>query len=445
MTIDFKSPGFALAILLIAAILLGGGGAGFGLLNLAVQATALLLIAFHFETIRDFWRGLDYFGRILMLVTVLLPVLQAIPLPPAIWTQLPGRDLVLESYTAISSEDKWFSFSIDPRRTLLAASGLIAPIIALILASRLENDRSTRALEIVVGLAAASLAIGAIQLLSGNEVLSWYPNRDNDELYGFFANHNATGLFFVVALCCLASLPIEKFGRQFGSIVYWGLALALILGTILTQSRSSTALLIVPCLFFIWVQIRSTKARSRSFLIRGFAMVGIATAGAALLIFSNSKLAQTWTRFDDLEDMRPGIWQDTLAAIDHFWPLGSGMGTYRDAFEIFESLENINPLTAGRAHNDYLELALEAGVVGLGLLLVWLVFIARLYFRARNGTGGRPSDLVPTACMVSFGAIALQSAIDYPLRNQALLCVAAALLGTLIAYARRARKASQNL
>lgn len=445
VTIDIKSPGLALAVLLGVAMLLGGGGAGYGLLNLAVQFTALLLLAFHFNTLRDFWYKLDNFGRIVLLATFGLPLLQAVPLPPAVWTQLPGRDLVQESLGAVGREGDWFSFSIDPRRTLLAASGLIAPFVALVFASRAGNCRRALALDIILALAAMTLIVGALQLLSGNEFLSWYPKRDHDELYGFFANHNATGLFFVIALACLAGVRPDHFGRQFGAIVYYGFALALVLGTVLTQSRSSTALLVVPVLFFAWAQFKTARTERRKLAGRMAAAVVIAVLCGAVAMFANAKLAQTWMRFDDLDDMRPSIWQDTLAAIGHFWPLGSGMGSYRDAFEVFESLESVNPLTAGRAHNDYLELALEAGVAGIALLLVWLVFIARLYLRARNRKSGQRVDLAPAACMVAFGVIALQSAIDYPLRNQALLCVAAALLGTLVAYAGHARAALQRM
>ena len=101
-------------------------------------------------------------------------------------------------------------------------------------------------------------------------------------------------------------------------------------------------------------------------------------------------------------------------------------------FETFESLERVNPLTAGRAHNEYLELTLEAGVFGIILVFVWVIFIGLLYARARKQSEGRTLERMPLACITAFFAIALQSIIDYPLRNLTMLAVAAALLGTMI-------------
>lgn len=97
------------------------------------------------------------------------------------------------------------------------------------------------------------------------------------------------------------------------------------------------------------------------------------------------------------------------------------MGTFDEVFQIDESLENITPRRAGRAHNDYLEIAVEAGVVGLAVVALWAIWAAFASWRAAS-TPQRWPALAGTGILM---AVALQSLLDYPLRNQAMLCIAA--------------------
>jgi O-antigen ligase len=81
---------------------------------------------------------------------------------------------------------------------------------------------------------------------------------------------------------------------------------------------------------------------------------------------------------------------------------------------------------AGRAHSDYLELAIEAGLPGLLIVTAWLAFLAWLAWRVRLSR----LRWFAWANAAFLLVIALQSITDYPLRNQALLAVAGfALLG----------------
>lgn len=70
---------------------------------------------------------------------------------------------------------------------------------------------------------------------------------------------------------------------------------------------------------------------------------------------------------------------------------------------------------------DYLELAIEAGLTGLVLAGSWLIWVAWRAYRSmamRGAWSARASALV-------LGAIAAQSLLAFPLRSQAMLCVAA--------------------
>ncbi|MEO0698675.1 MAG: hypothetical protein AAFY81_03040, partial [Pseudomonadota bacterium] len=86
-----------------------------------------------------------------------------------------------------------------------------------------------------------------------------------------------------------------------------------------------------------------------------------------------------------------------------------------------EALENITSRRAGRAHNDYIEVAIEAGLPGLLVIAGWLCTLAWLSWKARSS----PQRWIAWSGSAILLAIALQSITDYPLRNQTMLAVGA--------------------
>jgi hypothetical protein len=62
---------------------------------------------------------------------------------------------------------------------------------------------------------------------------------------------------------------------------------------------------------------------------------------------------------------RGAQWADTLRAVRDFPIIGSGLGTYAFNYPFYKTLRV--KAVFDHAHNDYLELLSEGGVVGLGL------------------------------------------------------------------------------
>ena len=73
-----------------------------------------------------------------------LVLLQLIPLPPATWETLPGRQTVVKGYTAVGMAAPWLPVSLTPNATWDAGLGLVIPPAAMFPApcSRLGLKRS---------------------------------------------------------------------------------------------------------------------------------------------------------------------------------------------------------------------------------------------------------------------------------------------------------------
>ena len=80
-------------------------------------------------------------------------------------------------------------------------------------------------------------------------------------------------------------------------------------------------------------------------------------------------------------------------------PVRLGVGTFVAPYGVVEKPEDTIPNTfINRAHNDVLEIWLEAGIVGLGLMALFAAwFIARSVQAWRRTSAGRDVDQVSRA------------------------------------------------
>ena len=417
--------------LILLALLIGGGGLAYGLRNLAIQLVALAILAANPSLIRSFIARAPRPLPILVACSLALPLVQLVPLPPGLWQALPGRGPVEESFAILGVEDAWFPLSLDPMRSFVAFCGTLAPATIVIVASQLDTEERLRLVRTAILACALVFAIGAVQLTSANTLGLLYAERTQpDVLYATFPNRNSTAMLFVVALALLAGTG-ARLRLPGGRWTLAALAAFFVLGAVLTQSRSGMALLVPVAAFAAW---RGADERANGWRIVTLGgIVAVAVLGASLA--SGGRVSDSVERFSEGAADRPEMWEDSLYAARHYAPFGSGMGTFDEVFQLHESLEYVSPRKAGRAHSDWLEIAIEGGVVALALALGWLAWSGYAALKApasqdrwmRRGAG------------VAIGCIALQSLLDYPLRNQSLLCMAA-LCVAVLAWQREAAR-----
>lgn len=423
-----------LVALLLTAFAFGGGGIGAALANLTVQLAALGVLAALPTSASRFWREAPLPLRILIIASLLLPTLQLIPLPLSVWTAFPSRDLVTTALEQ-TGQPGWRPFSLDPRRTLLALTALITPAAVLFAGWAMPRERLLDLGWTVVGLGIATVLLGAVQLGSAADTGTLYGSRSpGDILLGTFANRNSTGLFLTFALGLAAVLPAP---RPHPAVLPVRLAICalLLLAVALTQSRTAIVLALLPVLLGLARVAaafrRRGHSRPRTIAIAVGAAALLATAGTAILVAAPSRIGATLERFEAKDDPRRFIWDDATYSAGRYWPLGAGMGTFDEIYQVDESLEHLTLRRPGRAHNDYIELAIEAGAPGLALAAFWLLMIGWLSWRVRTSSQ-RWAGWAGSAFLL---AIALQSATDFPLRCQTILGAAglALLLLTRIA------------
>lgn len=428
---EFKRNRLFAAFLLLA-LLCGGAGSHYPLLQLLLELLALFLTLHLLRTYA--LPGADPAFRMVLLLFVggaLLVVVHLVPLPPAIWHHLPARETAAVIFQQLDLPARWHALSLTPDATLAMLLALL-PALAAFLASALLGPKARiLAFQIIIAVALLSTFVAALQV-AGQGALTPYATAHRGFGVGFFVNRNHQAAFLLVAmlLCAVPDvLPIGRTSAKSGMSGRQIAALATIaflaLGVLATTSRTAMVLLPLALMAAIALIVDVRQARR---WVGGAALLYL-VAGAAL--YPTSLVQRPLARMATAsEDLRQQYWENSLYLIGQSLPWGTGLGSFDPVYRSAEPLDQVSPLIVNNAHNDFLEVALEAGVPGILLLAVAMLFSIGLLVRAWRMGVDRADKVQAAAALGGIVTLLLFSIVDYPLRMTALSVVAAILLGT---------------
>lgn len=263
--------------------------------------------------------------------------------------------------------------------------------------------------------------------------------------FGPFINrHHFAGymeLTLAIPLGLLFSGAIEKDKRLLYvfAVALMGVAL------VMTQSRGGIISLCAE-LVFIAVVARAGRERTgeeggreRGSRVRGgLVRAGLALALVCALFFGVLMLGgeDALTRFvgtvnaDDPTTGRAHFWSVTLQIIREHPLLGAGLGAFGVIYTRFDTRSGIFRLE--QAHNDYLQVLADAGLVGALLGLFFIIALFRMGL-ARRRTEDAFRRGVATGALAGCFAVLVHSFFDFTLHttSNALLFLVLAALATL--------------
>lgn len=427
------SPVFAAAVLLLfVAACFGGASREHELRVALVELAALpLLLLAVLEILRR--HSVSRLALGCIAVVVAIPAIQLIPLPPAVWTGLPGRQALSLALQVTELAPSWTPISLSPDRTWRSLLALVAPIAMFLGAVSVTGDQRRSLFYGILAFAVISVGLGAVQLASGGN--QFYPWRTTDwpSVVGLFANRNHMATLCLVAIPVATALGARQLRkrRTTASMGLWlsGICIALmVVGLGAIRSRTGVALLI-PTLVISLLAGWIAAGRGRPKTI----VVGIAAAAAiGLSAVAFFALGPILARFDTggSREGRFENWPIILDASSSFLPFGSGIGSFDAVFRSVEPWERLQPTFFNQAHNEYLEIWLETGWFGIAGLILFLVWFLRRSAAAWAGQVSSDRDLQRGAS-VAIGIMLLHSIVDYPLRTLTLAVVFALCCATL--------------
>lgn len=295
----------------------------------------------------------------------------------------------------------------------------------------------------IAGILYAVYGLGAH--LSGSEKILWYAKSAyRDSLTSTFINRNSyatyTGIALLVTLALLLAeirrvlrySPISSgeflaFFDACGLRFYFLVVAAgtLFTALLLTQSRGGFLSIAVGIGAFAVVSSRRFKKRKKTFAILPIAIWGALALGSVgvILLMSGDRTFSRMNATLSTGGDRIAIYQRTADAIQDAPVTGMGIGAFKESFSLYrDETVRFYVQTIDRAHNTYLELALEGGLPALMLMLLLIFYLTLLCFlgalnRTRNAlypaTGVAISALVCTHAVVDFSIQIPAVAVTY--------------------------------
>ncbi len=436
------------AIAFVSSLVLGGGTRSGFLSDAILQLICIVPLLGAVSRLSDLaWREQPKLALIFCAAIVLVPLIQLVPLPYSLWAQLPKREPMIAVYQALGHTPDWIPITVSPNATSLSALALIPPL-AIFTGTLLLDYRERRQLSLMlVAFGVVSSFLGLLQLSQGpSSPLRFFAITNTTEAVGFFANRNHFAALLYTTLLFAGVWAIDiGFSSAFwrgrktfeagsiGAITASSLAIVVLLAAeAMTRSRAGMVLTMLSLLGVCALMFADGK-RKFSVTRASFVLAAGGIAVVLILQFGLFRILETFSA-DPLEDSRFQFLRYTLAAAWSFMPFGSGMGTFVPVYAMFEKPPNIFPQYINHAHNDFAELTLESGVIGLTLSLVfaaWFWLTARKIWTSGPAGAGGFDRLLGRAATLVIGLIAAHSFVDYPLRTAAIMGVFAFACGLM--------------
>ena len=337
------------------------------------------------------------------------------------------------------------TLSLDPYATRLTLIQLFALLIYFAAAlSYIDSPKRLRTIVrtiIVFGFVLGFLAI--IQALISPTKIYGLREPLLAVPFGPFVNrHNFAGymeMTLALPLGMMFSGAVEREKRllYLTAIALMGVAL------LLSGSRGGMISLVAMIFFLVALSAFRTKvdgiapgvsARTRHIVRRvGLGMALLLAIGVGVTLIGGETSLSRFMDSVNTSDPTTGraqVWRVTVDIVKAHPVLGAGLGAYGVAFTPFDPHNGVS--RAEQAHNDYLQVLADAGIIGAILGVVFIIALFRMGFEIRQSP-----DIfrrgVATGALAACFAVLVHSFLDFTLHttSNALLFLTMAALATV--------------
>jgi O-antigen ligase len=394
-----KSCRYALGVALFACLVLGGGTAS----GLPVDAVLqiLVILCSTYVLLRRWDAPISRAGLVFFGLVLCAGLIQIVPLPIDLFR--PFRpEVFLPFLPGASTEPVTTTISLAASQTVLSTIFALVPIYFFLAMSRLSSADLIGLIPFYIIGVLCNLAAAVFQY-------SLSPGAAANDLLGYriaagmFANVNHFSTLLFISIPIIIYLGIFLNRRAFAVTALLLIALTLL------AAGSRAGILIGLAISVITVVSLAWRARKGGILALALMLL--------LAIYSYGTIVQIGEQsMADQEFGRRYFALATLEGIRENWLFGVGYGAFETAFQHYEYQDALQVYYVNHAHNDFLEVAFEGGV--LGMLILGLYVLALLWRTLQIG-----SLPLQRLASLSILMVLVHATVDYPLRTMAVAMV----------------------
>jgi O-Antigen ligase len=409
----------------IATLVLSGGKEAWPAIWQTTLAIVILCLALGRLYWTDFPSRMGAFGVMICCIALALPLIQLISIPPSLWTQFPGRDLVVQNFEIFNQNLPWMPTTLSPHKTESSAVWLLTGVAIFLAAMATPPKHVWVYASTIVVVAILSAFFGMAQRIPG--FVDWLDIGKSKGIVAssIFAdrNHFAALLYSAIPFVGALALSLKDKSRVPSPLiillayVFIGVLLA---GLAVAASRTGlllavAALTVTSFSLGIGFFGGQSKVRSGGFAV-GTVLVGFLLVGQAS-IFAFLRFAAA----SPIDDYRKVTNSLSLDALWKYFPVGSGFGSFVPVYQQQETPPVLIEYWVNHTHNDWIELVVEGGLPVLLCLLLFIVWLVVNALRVWRNKSKSTLSYVQKAAIFSILFLLIHSALEYPLRTTALM------------------------
>ena len=201
----------------------------------------------------------------------------------------------------------------------------------------------------------------------------------------------------------------------------------------LSGSRGGMTAYSLQIALFFWFLFRERTRNGIVLLLSAFLLAAIASVAwiGGSEVGERISTVASHKQADLRSDIRAAIYRDALHMFAKRPVLGSGVNTFADVYPQFRSFYTNQ--TVNRAHNDYLELLTDSGLLGFGAGMWFLVAALKPAVRKARSWAADVNGAVALSALLGISGILVHSLVDFNLEIPAnamlfyILCTLAAM------------------
>jgi O-antigen ligase len=357
-------------------------------------------------------------GTALLVGLHALVLLQLVPLPPALLRAVsPGSYAFYDAQLLTPPLAAWRPISVSPPDTLRGLAFLAAfSLLSLAVFREMgEGPWRRRLLLTVVGTGIALTVVAFLQAVSPEprKIYGLWRPRWDWAVFGPYVNRNHFAGYLVMAAPLAIGFALEAISRlraawgrrrrgwlllgepEGNAVVRWSaVVMVIVAGLLASQSRGGVSAFALAALLLPLASRRRRRTALGVALLVGLGVLWIGVGGV---------LSAFETR--GIQGSRLDLWRDMLGMVPRFPAFGAGWNAFATAFPWYQTVWKTEWI--GEAHNDYLQVLLDGGLVAAVLVagLLAVVFRGALARAART-----PLDLGLFGALLGF---ALHELVDF--------------------------------
>lgn len=359
------------------------------------------LLVFILAVARDQEPLFEVPGLVPLLIFLAYILFQVFPLPPVIVKLLSPYAFSIHSRAfELTDTTGWMTLSVQPRATVFHFFRYASYTAFYMLTVQVLKEKKTfKAITLSIAVFGGLLAFSSILqfYLTKNMSLWFWYTPEHSIIMGPYSNHNHyAGLMEMIFPLVLAQFffyrprigassfsrgIVEIFNQEKANIyILIGIsALLVIVSIFVSLSRGGMVSTCLSMAVFGGLLLKCKVRKQNTLLFAGLILMVCLSVGWFGWDSVFERFVQIKNPDGVIYNARLEFWKDSSRIIRDFMLTGSGLGTFVYIYPPYKSL--VDNRVLNHAHNDYIELLVEGGLVGFIIIFVFICVLFVKTFR----------------------------------------------------------------